>query len=479
MSEMADAIRALSAEKGIDEDSIRQTIERMITATYQKSFGKGYTNCIVTFSDDMTDVKIYSRKTVVDGVYDPVVEIELEEAKQLTPEAEIGDELDILLDPKKDFSRGAVSVGKQDAHKNLNENSRNKLLEEYKNKIGEIIIGYYQREYKGNIFVDLGKIEGVLPVKYQSPRETYEKNDRIKALIKDVKKGGSGIQLVLSRTDEDFVRSILELEVPEIADNTIVVKSISREAGYRTKIAVYSNKMDVDPVGACVGLKGVRITNVIRELEGEKIDVLRYDEDPHVFIKNALSPAEVKRVIIKDSEKREALAVVSEENFSIAIGKMGQNVRLANKLCDWLIDVKTENQLTDEDLVENDTRRAAEELFSTQETVEEITLISQLPGLDPAVVEAIKAAGFDEIESFIDAYDNGSLDLLEGVSKEQIENVNSVLNEYVEIEDEEPEVSEDGASEEEEYFCPECNTRITADMTKCPHCGVEISFEEE
>ena len=283
----------------------------------------------------------------------------------------------------------------------------------------------------------------------------------------------------MSRTDEDFVRSILELEVPEIADNTIVVKSISREAGYRTKIAVYSNKMDVDPVGACVGLKGVRITNVIRELEGEKIDVLRYDEDPHVFIKNALSPAEVKRVIIKDSEKREALAVVSEENFSIAIGKMGQNVRLANKLCDWLIDVKTENQLTDEDLVENDTRRAAEELFSTQETVEEITLISQLPGLDPAVVEAIKAAGFDEIESFIDAYDNGSLDLLEGVSKEQIENVNSVLNEYVEIEDEEPEVSEDEASEEEEYFCPECNTRITADMTKCPHCGVEISFEEE
>ena len=145
---------------------------------------------------------------------------------------------------------------------------------------------------------------GVLPVKYQSPREVYEKNDRIRALIKDVKKVPSGIQVVLSRTDENFVKSILELEVPEIQDNTIVVKSISREPGYRTKIAVASNKIDVDPVGACVGLKGVRIQNVIRELEGEKIDVLRYDEDPHVFIKNALSPAEVKHVVIKDAEKR-------------------------------------------------------------------------------------------------------------------------------------------------------------------------------
>ena len=170
--------------------------------------------------------------------------------------------------------------------------SSKKLIDEYKEKIGETIIGYFQRSYKDNIFVDIGgRVEGVLPKKYQSPREVYEnKTDRIKALIKDVKKTNNGVQVILSRTDENLVRNILESEVTEIQEGIVVINSIAREAGYRTKIAVSSTKMDVDPVGACVGLKGVRITNVIRELEGEKIDVLRYDEDPHVFIKNALSP---------------------------------------------------------------------------------------------------------------------------------------------------------------------------------------------
>ncbi|MDD6962781.1 MAG: transcription termination factor NusA [Treponema succinifaciens] len=484
MSEMADAIRALSAEKGIDESSIRQTIERMILAAYQKSFGKGYDNCIVKFADDMSDVNVYARKTVVDGVYDPVIEIELEEAQKLAPEAVIHDTLDIPLDPKRDFERGAVSVGKQEAHKDLNENSSKKLLDEYKEKLGQIIIGYYQREHKGNIYVELGKVEGVLPVKYQSPREVYEKNDRIRALIKDVKKVPSGIQVVLSRTDENFVKSILELEVPEIQDNTIVVKSISREPGYRTKIAVASNKIDVDPVGACVGLKGVRIQNVIRELEGEKIDVLRYDEDPHVFIKNALSPAEVKHVVIKDAEKREALAVVSDENFSIAIGKQGLNVRLANRLCNWSIDVKTEAMVTDEDLVENDTRRAAEELFggSENESYEEILTVAQLPGVDQRVAEILKEAGYDDIEVFVSSYESGALNGLDGVTKEQLDEVYSIINENVEFEDEEePQQTADSAEEdsEEEYFCPECGEKITPDMTRCPKCGVEFSFEEE
>ncbi len=484
MSEMADAIRALSAEKGIDESSIKQTIERTILAAYQKSFGRGYDNCIVKFADDMSDVSVYARKTVVDGVYDPVIEIELEEAQKFAPEAAVHDTLDILLDPKRDFERGAVSVGKQEAHKNLNENSSKKLLDEYKEKIGQIIIGYYQREHKGNIYVELGKVEGVLPVKYQSPREVYEKNDRIRALIKDVKKSPSGIQIILSRTDENFVRSILELEVPEIQDNTISIKSISREAGYRTKIAVTSNKSDVDPVGACVGLKGVRIQNVIRELEGEKIDVLRYDEDPHVFIKNALSPAEVKQIVIKDVEKREALAVVSEENFSIAIGRQGQNVRLANRLCNWTIDVKTEASVSEEELVENDTRRAAEELFNNYpeqaENYEEILTVAQLPGIDDNVARILEEAGYSDIEDFVVAYEEGKLDTLEGITKEQLDVVNSIINENVEFEDDESEDSEveEETTEEEEYFCPECGERITLDMSRCPKCGVEFSFEE-
>lgn len=354
MSEMADAIRALSAEKGISEDSIKSTIENTIKAAYKRTFGTS-DNCIVKFNDDFSDVSVYSRKTIVDGVYDPSTEIELEDALKMSPECELGDEIDILVDPHE-FARSAVTTGKQTAHQTLSESFKDNLYNEYKDKVGQIIIGYYQREHNGNIYVDLGKVEGVLPSKFQSPREAYEKNDRIKALIVDLKRTQTGLQLVLSRTDPDFVRSIVELEVPEVADKTVAIQKIVREAGYRTKIAVYSNKEDVDPVGACVGLKGVRIQNVIRELEGEKIDVLKYDEDPRIFIKNALSPAEVARVVILDNDKKEALAIVNEAQFSLAIGKQGQNVRLANRLCDWSIDVKTEEQAAEMDLSEVDTR---------------------------------------------------------------------------------------------------------------------------
>lgn len=481
---IADIIRALAAEKGIDETAVKATVTKMIVAAYQKSFGKNYDNCIVDISDDLSSVNVYAEKTVVDGVYDPVIEIELDEAKQLVASAEVNDVLRIQLDPKTDFQRGAVSVGKQEAHKDLSENSSKKLIDEYKEKIGETIIGYFQRSYKDNIYVDLGgKVEGVLPKKYQSPREIYEnKTDRIKALIKDVKKVSSGVQVILSRTDENLVRNILEGEVTEIQDGIVVINSIAREAGYRTKIAVSSSKMDVDPVGACVGLKGVRIQNVIRELEGEKIDVLRYDEDPHVFIKNALSPAEVLQVIIKDSEKREALAIVSDENFSIAIGKQGQNVRLANRLCDWIVDVKTESQAAELDLTENYTAKAdAEKLFSETPEDEEITTILQLPGVDMAAAELLKAAGYDDIEAFITAYEDGSLKNVEGVTQEQLDSINSIIGEYVEFEEEAPaeETVETEEAEEEEYYCPECGEKITPDMTKCPKCGTEFSFEEE
>ena len=253
-SEIGEAIRQLMQEKGISEDSVKITIENMLKAAYKRTYGTA-DNAIVVFEDDLSDVKIYSRKQVVDGVYDPVTEIELEEAVALNPECEVGDEIDIQEDPKT-FGRSAVATGKQTAHQGLNDSFKDNLYNEYKDKIGEIIIGYYQREKNGNIYVDLGKVEGVLPAKFQSPREKYEKNERIKALIVDIKKTSSGIQIVLSRSDPEFVRSIVELEVPEIYDKTVEIYKIVRDAGYRTKIAVYANREDVDPVGACVGLKG-------------------------------------------------------------------------------------------------------------------------------------------------------------------------------------------------------------------------------
>ncbi|MDD5789848.1 MAG: transcription termination factor NusA [Spirochaetia bacterium] len=481
MSDMSEAIRELIEEKGVSVESVKQTVETAIKAAYKKTFGTS-DNCEVQFTEDLSDVSVYSKKVIVDGVYDPVTEIELEDALKMSDECEVGDEILILVDPKT-FERSAVSTGKQAAHQGLNESFKSNLLAENREKVGEIIIGYYQREHNGNIYVDLGKVEGVLPKKYQSSREVYQKNDRIKAIVVDVKPTSSGVQLILSRTDPKFVQSIVELEVPELEDKTVEIFKIVREAGYRTKIAVLSNKEDVDPVGACVGLKGVRIQNVIRELEGEKIDVLRYDPNPVEFIKNALSPAEVEKVFITDEEKKQALAIVNESQFSLAIGKSGMNVRLANRLCDWSIDVKTEEQAAEMDLSQFATRRAAENLFNNEPDVEgePISTISELPGVNAQVAEKLKAAGFDDIQTFVDSFEEGSIKV-EGITQEELEAVNSIVRDVVEFVDDDSEKPEDEAAqtvqeEEEEYFCPECGEKITLDMTKCPKCGAEFEFE--
>ncbi len=479
MSEIADAIRALSESKGIGIDSVKQTVESMIKAAYKQRYGHD-DNCIVKISDDLADISVYSRKTIVDGVYDPSQEIELEEAREYSADCAEGDEIDIKIDPQE-FSRKAISTGKMIAHQKLNESFKDTLLSEYKGKVGQIIIGYYQRESKGAIYVDLGKpgrVEGYLPEKFQNPGEIFEKSDRIKALVKDIKPIQSGIQLTLSRTDPKFVEKIMELEVPEIADNTVSIYKIVREPGYRTKIAVYSNKSDVDPVGACVGLKGVRIQNIIKELNSEKIDVLKYEEDPHEFIKNALSPAEVKQVVIRDANAKMALAIVPNSQLSVAIGKFGHNSRLANKLCDWTIDVKSEDAVQDMDLSETNVRRAAEQLFSenTSDEPEYVTTVAQLPDVDQEVARKLASNGIEDIEDFLAAVENESIYAIQGISRENIEAINDIINDSVEFAEEE----DDGTVEEEvEYFCPECGEKITLNMTHCPKCGTELVFEEE
>lgn len=486
MSEMAEAVRALIAEKGYTEESVKQTIENALKSAYKRTYGTS-DNAIVKFADDMSDVAIYSRKTVVDGVYDPVTEIELEEARTLSDEVELGDEIDILEDPKE-FDRSAVSTGKQTAHQGLNETIKDSLYNQYKDKIGEMINGYYQRERNGNIFVDLGnagRLEGYLPVKFQSPRETYEQGDRIKAVIVDLKKTASGLQIVLSRSDPRLVQIVMELEIPEIADGTVKIEKCVREAGYRTKMAVSTVREEIDPVGACVGAKGVRIQNVIRELLGEKIDVLRYDPDPAVFIQNALSPAQVSRVVILDVEKKQALAIVEESQFSLAIGKQGQNVRLANRLCDWNIDVKTEAQCEGMDFSDKATSIAARNLFKDEPAEEEeITTVAELPGVSANVAEILKANGIEDIVKFVEAYDDKSVEKIEGLSHEDIENVYALIKENVEFVEEQEEAGSEEATEEsqeaeEKYYCPDCGAEITLDMTHCPNCGVEFEFTED
>ena len=339
-SGLTEAIRLLVQERGISEELIQKTIEEFLIAAFKKKFGTAE-NAVVRFSESDGEVTLYAQKRIVEDVYDPVSEISLEEANDYDEDAEVGDELLIEVNPHE-FDRVAVQSAKQKAKQALREIQKDTLYSEFSEKVGEMIIGYYQRERNGNIFVDLGKTEGLLPKRYQSPREVYRPNERIKALIYEVTKNPSGLQIILSRTHTEFVRRVFELEVPEVYDKTVEIYKIVREPGYRTKLAVYSNREDVDPVGACVGLRGVRIQAIVRELEGEKIDILKYDVDPRQFIRNALSPAEVNQVILLDEAKRQALAVVPENQLSLAIGKQGLNVRLANRLADWNIDVKTD-----------------------------------------------------------------------------------------------------------------------------------------
>lgn len=515
-SDMSEAIRQLVQDRGISEELVLKTIENTLLAAYKRRYGNAE-NAIVRFSDDNREVAIFAQKKIVDGVYDPVCEIDLEEARELDPEAEIGDELLIEVDPKE-FDRISVQSAKQTAHQSIREIQKDSLYSEYKDKVGEIIIGYYQRERNGTIYVDLGKVEGILPRKYQSPREVYHVNDRIKALITEVNKTPAGLQIVLSRTHTDFVRAIFELEVPEVYDKTVEIHKIVREAGYRTKLAVYSNREDVDPVGACVGLKGVRIQSIIRELEGEKIDILKYDPDPRRFIKNALSPAEVRDVVILDEAKRQALAVVADSQLSLAIGKQGLNVRLANRLVDWNIDVKTDAQYAEMDIA-SESRRAVSQLFGdADEYEEEITRISELPGVDAALAQALLDNGVDFIEDYL-ALSDEDLAKLQGIDQASLDALRTLIEENVEIIEEEYQ-EEDGSgtdgsgamdsenseeagaadaqgeavdadasadasadaaadAEVEEYECPECGAKITVDMTICPSCGIGLSFEYE
>jgi len=489
---ISQAITQINQDRGIPEELILRTIEDTLIAAYKHRFGNA-DNAVVKFYNDNMEVSICAQKRVVeqDGVYDPVTEIDLDEARELNSDAEVGDEIQVELDPKQ-FDRIAVQSAKQKAHQTIREIQKDSLYSEYKDKEGEILIGYYQRERNGTIYVDLGKIEGVLPKKFQSPRETYHVNDRIKALVAEVKKDQGGLQIVLSRTHTEFVRMIFELEVPEIYDKTVEIHKIVREPGFRTKLAVYSNREDVDPVGACVGLKGVRIQAVIKELEGEKIDILKYDPDPRRFIKNALSPAEVIDVIIMDEGKHQALAVVNDTMLSLAIGKQGLNVRLANRLVDWNIDVKTQSQFAEMD-IRAESRRAVSQLFGDSEDQNEISRISELPGVDSRIAQTLLDNGIDLIEDFI-ALGQEELES-KGLSSLEIEQLRKLIDEYIEIVEEEEEEEEEDYEEEqeektadetseesaeaEEYECPECGAKITVNMTTCPSCGIGLSFEYE
>ena len=343
--EFVGALRELVKEKGICEDLIFTTIQDALVAAYKKNYANVNTNAQnvkVNIDRETGEIRVYAQKVVVDEVYDDVTEISIEEAKVVSPKYEVDDIVDLEVTPKN-FGRVAAQLAKQVVTQRIKEAERNIIYDEYKEQEFDIITGTILRKDKGMVFVNLGKLEGVIGPNEQIPGEEYKFNEKLKLYIVEVKNGSKGPQIHVSRTHPGLVKRLFGLEVPEIFEGVVEVKSISREAGSRSKIAVYSNDEEVDAMGACVGPKGVRVQNIVNELKNEKIDIIKWSKDPAEFIANSLSPAKVLSVEV-DEENKTAKVVVDDNQLSLAIGKEGQNVRLAAKLTNWKIDIKSKSQ---------------------------------------------------------------------------------------------------------------------------------------
>src|SRR6187401_1341605 len=338
-------IEALAKEKGIEPDVVIQAMEEAVL-TASRKFYKGDEELKAKFNPENGQIELFAVKTIVDEVTTPGKEISIAEAKEIygeDAEVEVGYQIEF---PKRTdvLGRIAAQTAKQVIFQKVREAERENVFAEYNQRIGEVINSQVKRFESGDLIVEIGRVEAVLSRKEQSRAESYTPGERIRTVIKGVNRGVKGPQVVLSRTDPALLIKLFEQEVPEIYDGTVVIRGAVREAGDRAKVAVYSRERDVDPVGACVGMKGTRVQSIIRELRGEKIDIVEWSDDPVIFVTNALSPAKVQRVTIVDDAERVMEVVVEDKQLSLAIGKKGQNVRLAAKLTGWKIDIKSEEE---------------------------------------------------------------------------------------------------------------------------------------
>lgn len=364
-------------EKGIDRQIVVDALEQAVLTAANKKF-RNTRDLEAHFNSEIGEVELFEFVTVVEEVQDSYKEIDLEEAREIDPDVEIGDSLGMKLDASG-FTRIAAQTAKQVIIQKVREAERETIFNEFKDRIGELINGVVRRFEKGDLIVDLGRAEAVLSQREQAPREVFRQGDRIKALITDIRMTPKGPQILLSRTHPGVLAKLFEAEVPEIAEGIVEIKNVVREPGSRSKIAVYSNDSDVDPVGACVGMRGSRVQNVVSELRGEKIDIIPWSEDPARFACNSLQPAVVSKVYI-DEENRALEIIVADDQLSLAIGKKGQNVRLAAKLTGWRIDIKSETRAAEAELLEYSSYDGAA-IEEPEETVEE-----------PVATEEVEAA---------------------------------------------------------------------------------------
>ncbi|MCX5841670.1 MAG: transcription termination factor NusA [Deltaproteobacteria bacterium] len=408
--ELKRLIEQMGKDRGIDKSIIIEALEAAMLNAARKKLGMRV-DIEAHYNEEAGEIEVFQFKTVEEKVVDPEMQLSLEEAKRtLDEEAEPGDSLGIKIDTST-FGRIAVQTAKQIIIQRVKDAERDNIYEEYKDRTGELVNGFVQRFDGGSIIVNLGRAEGVIPVSEQIFRETYKRGERIRGFIFDVKKITKGPQIFLSRTHPGFIKALFEVEVPEISEGLIEIVNVAREPGKRAKIAVRTKDKDIDPVGACVGMRGSRVQSVVQELRGEKIDIVPYAEDQAKYVCSALSPAKVNRVFM-DEENRAMEVIVPDDQLSLAIGKNGQNVRLAVKLTGWKIDVKSES------------------IAATQEE-EGHRALMKIPNIDEATAEHLFNQGLKSIAA-IAAADVESLSSIPGINGQKasawIEEAGKMIN---------------------------------------------------
>jgi len=425
MPELKKVIDQVSREKGVEREVLIKTLEEAVRVAARKKLGQNY-DLEISFNDEMGEIEVFEFKEVVEQVTNEHLEISLEKAHEIDPESEVGDSLGVKMDTDL-LGRIAAQSAKQVIMQRLREAERNIVYDDYKDRRGEIIHGIVQRFDKKAIIANLGRTEAELPVKEQIPKETYRQGDRIRAYILDVKPFRRGPQIILSRSHPNFLSSLFENEVPEISEGIVNVTQVAREPGSRAKIAVTSRDSDVDPVGACVGMKGSRVQAVVQELKGEKIDIVPWDPDPAKFICNALAPAEVIRVIVDESNKSMEV-VVLDDQLSLAIGRRGQNVRLASKISGWNLDVTSET----------DYNRALKEAYNS---------LLSLDGIGEATATNLYQGGFRSVEDVAKS-NIDELIQVKGISDEKAKKLIESATRYIESREIDKDTEEEPKDEE-------------------------------
>ncbi len=411
------SIEQLSREKHIDPEIIVSAVEDAVLVASRKYF-KGTEELRAKFNKESGNVEVFAVKVVVEEITNPGKELTLEEARKIDPKAEVGSELNFPK-PTSQLGRIAAQTAKQVIFQKVREAERDIIFSEYSNRVGELLHCAVKRNEGPDLIMELGRTEAILPKREQSKLEAYNVGDRVRAVIKTVERAARGPQVVVSRADPMLVQRLFEVEVPEIYDGTVQIRAVAREAGDRTKIAVMSKDRDVDAVGACVGMKGMRVQSIIRELKGEKIDIIEFNDDTSLFAQKALSPAKVSRVQIIEPVAKRLEVIVEDSQLSLAIGKKGQNVRLASKLLGWSIDIKSEEEK----------RREIE--AQIEELTAPGTSLEELAGIGPKTREKLAAAGFSTIEQLADAKPEQLLEI-EGIGEKMVEKIWVAVRNYFE-----------------------------------------------